>query len=294
MLRRLDRVLCSGVLAAALLGWGGAAGAAPVVPSDRVERTEPAPARLREVDVEEKLNQKLSLNLAFTDSEGQAVKLGDYFGRGKPILLTLNYANCPMLCSLQLSGLVGGLRELDWSVGESFEVVTVSLDPEETPAQAGEAKARHLARYGRAASAPGWHFLVGSEENVRALADSIGFRYTYNEKRDEWVHPAAVVVATPDGRVGRYLYGIEYPPRLLRLSLVEASQGKIGTTVDRLILYCFHYDETEGRYAPVARNIMRLGGAVGAAGLASLLLALWAAEVRKRRRRNDTTSLAGA
>jgi protein SCO1/2 len=200
-----------------------------------------------------------------------------------PIILTLNYSDCPMLCSMQLNGVVQAMKQVDWTAGKEFRVVTVSLDPTETPDRARKTKARYLTQYGRPEATGGWHFLTGSEANIRAVADAIGFRYGYNEKREEWVHPAAISIMTPDAVIARYLYGIEYHPKTLRLSLVEASEGKIGTTVDRLILYCFHYDETEGRYAPVAFNIMRVGGALAVVLLGGFLGALWLNERRRKK-----------
>jgi protein SCO1/2 len=190
-----------------------------------------------------------------------------------------------MLCSLQLNALVDSMKQLDLTLGKDYRVVTVSLDPKETPQRARDWKARYLSTYGRAETPKdGWTFLTGSEPNIKAVAKALGFSYGYNEKRDEYVHPAAFVIATPDGVIGRYIYGLEYHPKTLRLSLVEASEGKIGSSVDRLILYCFHYDASEGRYAPVAMNIMRVSGSAGALALGGLLAGLWRNERRRKRK----------
>lgn len=249
-----------------------------------VDRTEPTPKQLRDVGVTERLGAQLPQGLSYLDEAGKAVSLGQYLGRGVPVILTLNYSNCPMLCSLQLTGLVRSLKQLKWTAGREFRMVTVSLDPKEGPDTARRTKHRYVTQYGRSEAADGWHFLTGTQANIRKLANSLGFHYAYDEKRGEYAHTAAIALADPNGRIVRYLYGIEIEPSTLRLSLLEASQGKARSTVDRLILYCFHYDETEGRYAPIALNIMRVGGAVAVAGLAGLLVAFWMAEFRKRRR----------
>jgi protein SCO1/2 len=211
------------------------------------------------------------------------------------VIFTLNYSNCPMLCSLQLNSLATALGTLDRTLGDDFEVVTVSLDPAETSERARETEARyrdevasvHAEKNGAAAGSPGpnpsgWHFLTGSKANIDALAETLGIGYGYNEARKEYVHPAVLVLTTPSGRISRYLYGIEYAQKTLSLSLVEAAEGKIGTSVDRLILYCFHYDDSEGKYAPVAMNIMRVGGSLTALALGSFLGAYWFRQARRR------------
>jgi protein SCO1 len=233
------------------------------------------PAGLDQVGIDEKLNQAIPLHLAFRDDRGREVKLAKYFENGRPIILTLNYASCPLLCQLQLQGLIHSLRDLEWNVGEEFDVLTVSIDPSETWQQASLAKKRHVQSYGRAGTAGGWHFLTGTEPNIRQLADAVGFRYRYVEEQREYAHTAALMVCTPDGRVSRYLYGVEYPPQTLRLSLVEAAEGKIGSTLDRVLLFCFHYDAESGRYGPSARRMMQLGGLVTVLVLLTTLLPYW-------------------
>ncbi len=251
---------------------------------------EPKPKRLQGIDVSERLNQAVPKNLTFTDTAGKPVSLGEFFDGNLPVIFTLNYSDCPMLCSLQLNGFVEGLKQLELTAGKDFRIVTVSLNPKESTATARATQARYLTQYGRpvAQAKQGWQFLTGSENNIKALARALGISYGYNEERDEYVHPAVVSMATPEGVIARYLYGIEYHPKTLRLSLVEVSQGKVGSTMDRLILYCFHYDETEGRYAPVAMNIMRLGGGIAAVLLGGLLLALWKTDLRKRKLAEST------
>jgi protein SCO1/2 len=274
---------------AALLGACIALGCplaiAETVPvKDQLDRQEPLPKRLDKVDVREHLGEQLPLDTEFTDSSGKLVKLRDYFDGVHPVVVTFNYANCPMLCSLQLARLVDGLKQVRRSAGVDFKIVTLSIDPAETTEQAAQSRAQYLSSYGRSSAEQGWHFLHSSSGLTHRIADAAGFSYSYNEDRKEWLHAAALVIANPDGRIGRYLYGIQYHPETLNLSIVEASEGKIATTVDRLMLFCFHYDETEGRYAPVAFNIMRLGAGASALALGTFLSVYWLAESRNKRR----------
>lgn len=241
------------------------------------------PAQLEEVGVEEHLDAKLPMNLEFRDEYGAVVTLSDYFDGTKPVILTLNYYKCPMLCGLQLNGLLDGLIDLDWTPGQEFELVTVSINPLETPALANEKKQNYMKRYERPSAAKGWHFLTGREAEIRQLASTLGFGYTYDRETGEYAHAAAIFVATPDGRVARYLYGIEYPEKRLRLALLEASNGEIGSTIDQLILYCFHYDPESRRYSPVAMNIMRLGGSATALVLGLTIGGYWLREARRRK-----------
>jgi protein SCO1/2 len=270
------------LLAALVVALSAQDASAQAAQVERKTRVEELPKRLKGVDVSEKLSSQLPLDLGFTDASGKAVTLADYFKGDVPVILTLNYSDCPMLCSLQLGGVVEGMKRLDWSAGKEYRVVTVSINPDETTERLHKFKSRYMQQYGRPGTEPGWAFLTGSESNVRALADAMGFQYNYNEKREEWVHPAAILVATPNAKIARYLYGLEYHEKTLRLSLVEASEGRIGSTVDRLLLYCFHYDETEGRYAPVARNIMKVSGAIAVVLLGGFIAALWISD-RKRK-----------
>ena len=263
--------------------WLAAAGPAAAQLANQV------PEELQEVGVEEHLDAKLPLELEFRDEHGRVVKLGDYFDGVKPVVLTLNYYQCPMLCGLQLNGLLDGLKELEWTPGQEFELVTVSINPLETPALAAEKKQNYISRYGRPSAAKGWHFLTGREPEIRRLAETLGFGYTYDRSTGEYAHAAAIMVTTPDARVARYLYGIEYPPRRLRLALLEASEGEIGNTLDQLIMYCFHYDPSSRRYSPVAMNIMRLGAGATAIVLGLTLGGYWLREARRRRQRDRGT-----
>ncbi len=261
-------------------------GAVPAVAQlgDRV------PAQLVEVGVEEHLDAKLPLDLEFRDSSGASVRLADYFDGARPVILTLNYYKCPMLCGLQLNGLLDGLTDLAWTPGQEFEIVTVSINPLETPALAAEKKQNYLKRYGRPSAASGWHFLTGKGPEITRLAETLGFNYTYDRSTGEYAHAAVAFVATPDGRVARYLYGIEYPAKRLRLALLEASEGTIGGALDQLLLYCFHYDPSIRRYSPVAMNIMRLGAGATALVLGLSLGGYWFREARRRRSRDRGSS----
>jgi protein SCO1/2 len=247
------------------------------------------PPQLEEVGVEEHLDAELPLDLEFRDEYGAVVTLGDFFDGVKPVILTLNYYKCPMLCGLQLNGLLDGLMELDWTPGQEFEMVTVSINPLETPALASEKKQNYMKRFGRPSAAKGWHFLTGAEPEIRQLASTLGFGYTYDRSTGEYAHAAAIFVSTPDGRVARYLYGIEYPPKRLRLALLEASEGEIGNTIDQIILYCFHYDPSSRRYSPVAMNIMRLGGTATALIVGLTLGGYWLREARRRKKSDRGT-----
>ena len=246
------------------------------------QRREPLPKDLEGVGITEHLGVKLPLNLEFKDEDGGTVRLGRYFTGDRPVILTLGYYRCPMLCTLVLNSLVDGLRDLPWTPGREFEIVTVSIDPTETPTLAKLKKQNYLEEYARPGAADGWHFLTGREENIRKLADTVGFGYRYVQERGQYAHAAAIFVVTPEGRMAKYLYGVVYQPKTVRLALTEAGQGKIGTTVDQLLLYCFHYDAQEGRYVVAASNIMRLGGATTALVVGLWLAVSWRRAARKK------------
>lgn len=276
MMVRRDRNAISAAVALAAIA------ALSSVPLARAERQEAAPSELEGVGVDERLDEAIPLDLEFADESGETVRLGDYFDGERPVILTLNYYECPMLCTLELNGLAEALRGMDWVPGREFEIVTVSIDPRETPALARDKKATYLKAYGRPEAAEGWHFLTGREQSIRALADAVGFRYSYIEQQGQWAHAAVLFLATPDGRLSRYLYGVQFDPKTLRLSLVEASRGGIGSTLDRLILYCYHYDSEAGTYAPQALRIMQLGGLATVVVLGGLLLVFWRREASRR------------
>jgi protein SCO1/2 len=274
-----------GAVVVALPAW-----ADPVPASEIVDRVDEVPKAVRGVDVKERLGQTLPKNLAFRDDQGRNLLLGEVFDGKHPVILTLNYSNCPMLCSLQLTGFVNGLKQVELGMNQDFRVVTVSLEPNESLSVAERTRNRYLTQYGRPEARGGWSFLAGSENNVKAFADAIGFKFQYDAERKEYAHPAALVIASPDGKIARYLYGLEYDPKTLRLGLVEASEGRVGTTLDRLILYCFHYDSSAGRYAPVAQKVMQVGGAIAVALLAAFLTILFRADAKRKRHFAQSTA----
>src|SRR4051812_30945687 len=231
------------------------------------------PKVLQGVGFDQRLNEQVPLDLPFVDETGQAVRLGDYFGQ-RPVILVLAYYQCPRLCTLVLNGLVQGMLEMQFSVGQEFDVVTVSFDPRETPELAASKKEAYLQRYRRVGADAGWHFLTGGEDQIRQLADTVGFRYRFDETQKQFVHASGIVLLTPQARVSRYFYDVKYSGRDLRLGLVEASQNTIGSPVDQVLLYCFHYDPVEGKYGPVVMNLVRLGGVLNLLAVGVLVVVL--------------------
>ena len=220
------------------------------------------PEKLNDVGFDQRLGEDVPLDLTFRDSDGETVRLADYFDRGHPVVLSLVYYECPMLCDLTLTGMAQSLRPLELTVGEDFEVVTVSFDPGEGPEVAAEAKNLYVPRYGRAPAWEGWHFLTGDEDQIRRLADAVGFRYVYEEETDEYAHAAGLVMITPEGEISRYFFGTEHPAKDLRLGLVETADDRIGTAIDQILLYCYNYDPALGRYSAATMNLIRAGGAL--------------------------------
>jgi protein SCO1 len=229
---------------------------------------------LKDVRIEQKLGAQLPLDTAFRDETGQSVKIGNYFTGQRPVVFALVYYNCPRLCNQILSGMIGGLRGVSFTPGKDFDVVVVSFDPREGPEDAAKKKHIVVADYHRLDTAAGWHFLTGDKAAIDTVADAVGFHYAYDPATDQFAHMSAIMLATPQGKLSHYFYGIEYDPKDLRLGLVEASAGKIGSPVDQLALYCYHYDPATGRYGPVLMNIMRLGGIVTVLLVLALLLFL--------------------
>jgi protein SCO1/2 len=250
---------CGAVLLFALV----AAGSALAQPRDLVpwaQRQNPRPDLLKKVDFEQKLNAQAPLGLLFRDEHGRPVPLGAYFGR-RPVVLSLVYYTCPMLCPLALDGQVRAYRALSFSIGRDFDVVTVSINPRETPVLAAAKKATYLSSYRRAGAENGWHFLTGSESSIRALASAVGFNYEYDPQSGQYAHATGLMVLTPRGRIAAYQYGVDYSARDLKLALIEASQERIANPVDKVLLYCFHYDPATGKYSVAVLNLVR-GGAI--------------------------------
>jgi protein SCO1/2 len=238
------------------------------------------PVILQEVGIDQKLNESIPLGLEFRDESGKTVRLSDYFGK-KPVILSLAYYECPMLCTYVLNGLVRSLRPLSFNVGNEFEMITVSFDPTETSQLAAAKKAVYLKEYGRTGAESGWHFLTGDAEPIRQLTKAVGFKYKYDAQDKQFAHASGIMVLTPEGKLARYFYGIEYPSRDLRLALVEASQNKIGSRADQLMLYCFRYDPTTGKYSAYATNFVRLGGILTVIGLSFFVISSLKKEKRK-------------
>ncbi|HWF89857.1 MAG TPA: SCO family protein [Pyrinomonadaceae bacterium] len=234
------------------------------------------PKALSDVGIDQKLDQQLPLDLVFHDESGKDVKLGQYFGQ-KPVVLALVYYDCPMLCTQILNGMVTSFRVLPFQVGKEFDVVTVSFDPRETSALATTKKnvyVNYLPEKMRAGATSGWHFLTGDQENIAKLAEAVGFRYHYDEATKQFAHASGIMVATPHGRLSRYFYGVEYAPRDLRLGLIESSANKIGSPVDQLLLYCYHYDPATGTYGAAVMKIMRIAGVITVLAIVAMLFAL--------------------
>jgi protein SCO1 len=240
-------------------------------PPDRQPANE-RPAALREVGLDQKLNEQLPLDTVFKDEQGNDVTLGRYFGPGRPVVLALVYYECPMLCTQVLNGLTGALQTISLDAGKDFDVIALSFDPRETPKLAKAKKIAYMGRYGRPGTEQGWHFLTGSQESITRVTDAVGFRYTFDEQIGQFAHGALVTVLTPEGRISRYLYGIDYGGRDVRLALVEASNGSIATPVDRALLYCYHWDPTTGRYGFVVMNLIRGAGILTLLGFGTFIV----------------------
>src|ERR1019366_9141513 len=250
------------VLLPAFAGWAAAQDNASVTPP-----------QLRGVGIDQRLNNQVPLNLKFRDETGQTVTLGSYFGK-KPVILSLVYYTCPMLCTMAENGLLNALRDVKFNIGEQYEVVTVSIDPTEKPDMAMGKKAVYVGLYGRPAAKHGWHFLVGDEPSIHALAQAVGFHYNYIPETKQFAHATGIIVLTSQGKVSRYFYGIQYPSRDIRLALVEASDEKIGNPVDAVLLYCCQYDPHTGKYGMVVAHILKIAGAITLLCLGTMLFAL--------------------
>jgi protein SCO1/2 len=247
-------------------------------------QTSSTPARLPgKVDITQQLDAQIPLDLMFRDENGKIVRLQDYFHHGKPVLLSFMYYRCPMLCSMVMEGVTSALTELKFDVGNQFDVITVSIDPRDTPKEAAEKKDHYIKRYGRLSAASGWHFLTGPESAIKRLTGTVGFQYAYDPESDQFAHGTALIALTPEGRVSRYFYGFEYKARDLRLGLVEASANKIGSPTDQLLLLCYHYDPRTGKYSRSAMNLVRAGGVATVISLASFIIIM----VRRDRRQGQ-------
>jgi protein SCO1 len=264
------------LVAAALL-----AVAAPAVAQER-------PSILREVGFDQRLDQVVPKDIALRDEAGRDVTLADYLGK-KPVVLTLVYYECPSLCTMTLNGLVSAMNALTFDAGREYDVVTVSFEPRETAALATAKKEAYLQRYKRPGAAAGWHFLTGEPEQIARLTKAVGFRYTWDERIRQYAHPSGVVVLTPEGRIARYLFGIEYAPKDLRFALIEASQGRVGGVVDQAILYCYQYDPMSGKYGTAIMRLLRVASVLTLLALGTFIFTMW-----RRERRAARAALAGS
>lgn len=226
-----------------------------------MDPTKAAARAFTEVGIEQRLNEQIPLDLKFTDERGSVVELGKYF-HTKPVIISLVYYRCPMLCTQVLNGMVQTFKTLTFTAGKEFEIVTVSIDHRETNAMAADKKETYVTEYARPGVAEGWHFLVGDSLSIARLADAVGFKFVYDVPTQQFAHASGIMVATPQGKLARYLYGIEYGARDLTFSLMEAAKEKIGSPVDKLLLLCYHYDPTTGKYGMVVANLLRAGGAL--------------------------------
>jgi protein SCO1/2 len=236
------------------------------------------PAALRNVAIEQKMGAQVPLDIPFTDEAGRAVTLREY--SGKPVILALVYYQCPSLCNMVLNGIVRSARSLKMTAGNEFDVVAVSFDPHETPEMASAKKTAYMKEYERPGSERGWHFLTGSEASSRTLADAVGFHYAYDALTNQYAHASAIIILTPEGRTSQYFYGIEYPARDVRLALVEASHNRIGSAIDQVMLYCYHWDPARGKYGMVIQNVLRIAGLLTLFSLLTFMLIMFRRDFR--------------
>ncbi len=273
-------------IAVALLTLATFTAAAPVFANDLGQRTEGAenetPKELEGIGIDEHIGETINLDLKFKDEDGKDVSLRQYVGvGGQAALLSLAYYECPSLCTFHLNGLNDAFKQIKKPLGEEFQAIVVSIEPKETPALATAKKAAYIKSYGRPEGAKGWHFLTGTQENINALAKQLGFKFRWDEQQKQYAHASAAAVLTPTGEISRYLYGIVFDPKVVRLSMIEAADGKMGGVMDRLILYCFHYNASSKKYSLMLSNIMAGGGALILLILGVFLAPFWIRNMRK-------------
>lgn len=292
MVRSVGFVLCCTLFLSVCLSPLAVFAQVHGAPADTTPVKKGLPNALEKVGIDQHLNEQLPLDAMFRDELGKDVQLGEYF-KERPVALVFVYYECPMLCNQVLNGLLGTAKTLSLEVGKDYDIVAISFDPRENekPGLAGEKKQSFVDRYDRPGSAAGWHFLTGSEESIRRATDAVGFHYAWDEQTQQFAHASALMIATPEGRLARYIYGIEYPPKDLKLGLIEASDRKIGSPVDALLLYCYHYDPAAGSYrSKIAISAMRIGGVTIICGLAALYGGLY---LYQRKRRLSGAAAAG-
>lgn len=234
------------------------------------------PKALNEVGIQQKLNEQIPLDIEFKNEEEKTVKLGEYFGK-RPVVLALVYYECPMLCSEVLNGLTGSIKALNFTAGKEFDVVAISFDARENdkPGLAKNKKESYVKRYGREGTENGWHFLTGTQDSIDKITQAVGFKYTWDEKTQQFAHAGAIMILTPEGKLSKYLYGIDYAPKDVKLAILESSENKIGSPVDQLMLYCFHYDPATGKYGLAVMRVMRVAGLLTLFGLGTMIFVFW-------------------
>ena len=275
------------LIALALLALASPLRAQGLAPDDAKDPAKAKPGLLNQVGIDQRLNQQIPLDLVFADETGREVQLGEFFGK-RPVILAMVYYECPMLCTQVLNGLVSALGVMNFDVGREFDVIAVSINPKETPGLAAQKKHVYLDRYKRPQSTAGWHFLTGKEENIKALAAAVGFRYAFDPRIQQYAHGAGVELLTPKGVISKYFYGIEFSARDIRFGVIEASDEHIGTAIDDVLLLCYHYDPLTGKYGATAMAAVRIGGIATMLGLGTFLFV----SLRKERaeRRNEAVS----
>ena len=241
------------------------------------------PPGLSKVGIDQRLNEQVPLDLHFQDEQGRTVRLGDYFHNGRPVIISLVYYNCPMLCGEVLNGMSTAFKVLKFTPGKEYEVVTLSIDPREKPELAAAKKRSYIEHLDRPGAEAGWHFLTGEQPQIDALADAIGWHYQYDPKIDQFAHAAGIVLVTPLGRISQYYYGVEFSARDMRLGIIEASGNRIGSLADQVLLYCYHYDPRTGKYGAVIYNVVRLAGAATVLILGSFLFIMFRREATRRK-----------
>jgi protein SCO1 len=234
------------------------------------------PPALEKAGIEQKLNEQLPLDAVFKNEDGKEVRLGEYFGK-RPIILAFVYYECPMLCNEVLNGLTGSLKSLSFDAGKEFDVVAISFDARENdkPELAKNKKESYMKRYGRPGTENGWHFLTGTQEEIDKAASAVGFNYYWDEKSQQFAHAGGVIIHTPEGKISRYLYGIDYAPKDVKFAVMEAAENKIGNPAEKLLLYCYHYDPATGRYGLSILKVLRLAGIVTLVGLGAMFFVFW-------------------
>jgi protein SCO1 len=272
---------------AVLLACSGCLARAQIYGAPQTQVYAPA-GLLQKVGINQRMGAQIPLDLPFADESGRDVTLRQYLG--KPVILALVYYQCPSLCNMVLNGVLGSIKGLDMTAGNQYEIIAVSFDPRETPQMATAKKETYLRDYKRPGAEQGWHFLTGPETSSKALTDAVGFRYVYDSLTNQYAHSSAIMILTPAGRVARYFYGIQYPPRDVRLGLVEASSERIGTPTDQVLLYCFHYDPATGKYALVIMNVLRLAGLITLAVLATFTIVMFRRDFRVARKHREAAS----